>query len=154
MYTMYIIWSKMMLDWWQKSLKCSFSQGLFALRVFWYFAKDVPRLACSEFCFWRISSANSWGRMLHWQPCHIHCLQSSSSCSSVWTLCHLLKSYFWGRGIPGSLYFYQLWAHWWCDLWYTSKVYLSTKAFPIFILCLYTTPGLYTICLHIRLSAT
>lgn len=41
----------MSLDFWQKSLKYSLSQGVFAGCVCCYFAEDIPQLVCSESFF-------------------------------------------------------------------------------------------------------
>lgn len=137
-YTTYIIWSKMMSDLWQKSLKYSSSQGLFALCVFWYFAEDILYdFLCQGM---RQSAPLTTGP--HALPSGF--FQLLFSCVNSLTPTGLTS----GEGLfPASFYFYQLWARWWYGTYEApGKVYLSTKAFPIFILRLCTMPGLYTVC--------
>ena len=90
---------------------------------------------CVQFCFCIISSAYWWGKMLHWQPCHIHCFQSSSNSSSpVWTLM-LTEVLFLGKDFSKVIIFLPAMSSLMiCDLWGTRKVYPSRKAFLILIL--------------------
>lgn len=144
-YTTYIIWSKMMSDLWQKSLKYSSSQGLFALCVFWYFAEDVLYdFLCQGM---RQSAPLTTGP--HALPSGF--FQLLFSCVNSLTATEVLLL---GKAFSRVILFLPAMSSLMIrDLWSPSKVYLSTKASPIFILRLWTMPGLYTVCHRTHLLA-
>lgn len=151
MYTMYIIWYKMMVDLWQKSLKYSFSQGLFALCVF---------RRCSTVAVCRVLFLYYFLCLLMRQNAPLTTLPHSllSELFQQFLSCvnsDAYRSLISGEGLFQGHYIstsYELTN----DMWpVRHQEGLSfQKGFPdLDTICLYTIPGLYATCLSIHLPA-
>lgn len=125
MYTMCVIWFIIMLELWSKSLKSSCYRS-YSLHAFSDILLKIFHSWCLHSFISRISSANWWGRMHPWQPCHIHCHQRSNTFSLVWTLPPTEWSLISEKGLSMVIIFLPTMSSLLCD-WSTDRAYLSTK---------------------------